>query len=304
MKKMDMYQKRKIRVEMKNNNQEEKLTKVGINWYPGHMDKAKMEIKEIIDFIDIVYEIIDARMPISSRIPLDEFTKNKEKVIIVTKYDLCDKTRTDEILKSLQEKNILTFDLKSSSKQDINNLIKITNTILKPLNDQRIKKGLKPRTFRALVVGAPNVGKSTLINRVRGKNVQITGNKAGVTKSLTWIKISNTIELLDTPGILYPKITSKEVGFNLASLASINENILNKEEIANYIITTLKNKYPNVLETRYNIKLTSYENEDIFNLIGKSTNSYKKGMELDMERIYTIIMNDLKEGRIKNITLD
>lgn len=289
---------------MSNSEKQGGFNKSVINWYPGHMAKAKREIKEILDFIDIVYEIIDARMPISSRIPLDEFTKNKEKVIIVTKYDLCDKTRTDEILKSLQEKNILSFDLKSSNKQDINNLIKITNTILKPLNDQRIKKGLKPRTFRALVVGAPNVGKSTLINRVRGKNVQITGNKAGVTKSLTWIKISNTIELLDTPGILYPKITSKEVGFNLASLASINENILNKEEIANYIITTLKNKYPNVLETRYNIKLTSYENEDIFNLIGKSTNSYKKGMELDMERIYTIIMNDLKEGRIKNITLD
>ena len=287
-----------------NENLDKGFNKSGINWYPGHMAKAKREIKEKLDFIDIVYEIIDARMPISSRIPLDEFIKNKEKVIIVTKYDLCDKARTDEILKSLQEKNILTFDLKSSSKQDINNLIKITNNILKPLSDQRIKKGLKPRTFRALVVGAPNVGKSTLINRVRGKNVQTTGNKAGVTKSLTWIKISNTLELLDTPGILYPKITSKEVSFNLASLASINENILNKEEIANYIITTLKNKYPEVLETRYNIKLISYENEDIFNLIGKSTNSYKKGMELDMERIYTIIMNDLKEGRIKNITLD
>ena len=299
-----MYQKRKIRAEKKNNDSQKSFSKVPISWYPGHMAKAKREIKEKLDFIDIVYEIIDARMPISSRIPFDEFIKNKEKVIIVTKYDLCDKARTDEILKSLQEKNILTFDLKSSSKQDINNLIKITNIILKPLNDQRIKKGLKPRTFRALVVGAPNVGKSTLINRVRGKNVQTTGNKAGVTKSLTWIKISNTIELLDTPGILYPKITSKEVSFNLASLASINENILNKEEIANYIITTLKNKYPEVLETRYNIKLISYENEDIFNLIGKSTNSYKKGMELDMERIYTIIMNDLKEGRIKNITLD
>lgn len=298
-----MYQKTKMTNKEKNYNEEE-LKLNDINWYPGHMAKAKREIKEKLDFIDIVYEIIDARMPLSSRIPLDEFTKNKEKIIIVTKYDLCDKTRTDEILKKLPEEHILTFDLKSSNKQDINNLIKLTNAILKPLNDQRVKKGLKPRTFRALVVGAPNVGKSTLINRIRGKNVQITGNKAGITKSLTWIKISNTIELLDTPGILYPKITSKEVGFNLASLASINENILNKEEISNYIITTLKNNYPSILENRYNIKLTSYENEDIFNLIGKSTNSYKKGMELDRERIYTIIMNDLKEGRIKNITFD
>ena len=300
---MDMYQRTKMTNKEKNYNEEE-LKLNDINWYPGHMAKAKREIKEKLDFIDIVYEIIDARMPLSSRIPLDEFTKNKEKIIIVTKYDLCDKTRTDEILKKLPEEHILTFDLKSSNKQDINNLIKMTNAILKPLNDQRVKKGLKPRTFRALVVGAPNVGKSTLINRIKGKNVQITGNKAGITKSLTWIKISNTIELLDTPGILYPKITSKEVGFNLASLASINENILNKEEISKYIITTLKNNYPSILETRYNIKLTSYENEDIFNLIGKSTNSYKKGMELDRERIYTIIMNDLKEGRIKNITFD
>ena len=299
-----MYQKREMRKNKKMNEDTKSLPSTGINWYPGHMAKTKREIKEKLDFIDIVYEIIDARMPLSSRIPLDEFTKNKEKIIIVTKYDLCDKTRTDEILKKLPEEHILTFDLKSSNKQDINNLIKLTNAILKPLNDQRVKKGLKPRTFRALVVGAPNVGKSTLINRIRGKNVQITGNKAGITKSLTWIKISNTIELLDTPGILYPKITSKEVGFNLASLASINENILNKEEISNYIITTLKNKYPSILENRYNIKLTSYENEDIFNLIGRSTNSYKKGMELDRERIYTIIMNDLKEGRIKNITFD
>ena len=301
---MDMYQKREMRKNKKMDENTKSLPSTSINWYPGHMEKTKREIKEKLDFIDIVYEIIDARMPISSKIPLDEFIKNKEKITIVTKYDLCDKTRTDEILKGLNDKNILTFDLKSSNKQDINNLIKITNTLLKPLNDERIKKGLKPRTFRALVVGAPNVGKSTLINRIKGKNVQITGNKAGVTKSLNWIKISNTIELLDTPGILYPKITSKEIGLNLASLASINENILNKEEIANYIVTTLKNKYPSVLENRYNIKLTSYENEDIFNMIGKSTNSYKKGMNLDRERIYTIIMNDLKEGRIKNITLD
>ena len=301
---MDMYQKREMRKNKKMDENTKSLPSTSINWYPGHMEKTKREIKEKLDFIDIVYEIIDARMPISSKIPLDEFIKNKEKITIVTKYDLCDKTRTDEILKGLNDKNILTFDLKSSNKQDINNLIKITNTLLKPLNDERIKKGLKPRTFRALVVGAPNVGKSTLINRIKGKNVQITGNKAGVTKSLNWIKISNTIELLDTPGILYPKITSKEIGLNLASLASINENILNKEEIANYIVTTLKNKYPCVLENRYNIELTSYENEDIFNMIVKSTNSYKKGMNLDRERIYTIIMNDLKEGRIKNITLD
>ena len=303
---MDMYQKRKIRAEKKNNNQEEKLTKVVLNWYPGHMVKAKREIKEKMDLIAIVYEVIDARMPISSRIPLDDLIENKKRIVVVTKYDLCDKAKTDKYLDEIKkEYPVLVYDLKNTNQKDINNLINLTNDSLKEINETRRKKGLKPRIFRALVVGAPNVGKSTLINRIRGKEVLETGNRAGVTKGLSWIRIGNTIELMDTPGILYPKITSPDVGLNLASFASINEDILNKEEIATYILEVLFKNYPDILNRRYNLKeRTEFSKIEILEEIAKNTNSYLKESEIDYNRVYTIIMNDLKEGRINNITLD
>ena len=287
-------------------NEEKNFSKNSINWYPGHMVKAKREIKEKIDLIDIVYEVIDARMPISSRIPLDDLIENKKRIVVVTKYDLCDKAKTDKYLDEIKkEYPVLVYDLKNTNQKDINNLINLTNDSLKEINETRRKKGLKPRIFRALVVGAPNVGKSTLINRIRGKNVLETGNRAGVTKGLSWIRIGNTIELMDTPGILYPKITSPEVGLNLASFASINEDILNKEEIATYILEVLFKNYPDILNRRYNLKeRTEFSKIEILEEIAKNTNSYQKGLEIDYDRVYTIIINDLKEGRIKNITFD
>ena len=280
--------------------------KTNINWYPGHMVKAKREISDKLNLIDIVYEVIDARMPISSRIiDLDDLIKDKKRIIIVTKYDLCDKDKTNKIINELRKQNeIMILDLKNISKKEINDLIKITNYLLKDINESRIKKGLKPRTFRALVVGAPNVGKSTLINRISGKNSLKTGNRAGVTKAPCWVRISNTIELLDTPGILYPKIENREVGLNLASLASINEDILNKEEIASYIVEFLYYNYKDILMSRYKLNNIDFNLEEIFNLIAKNTKSYKKGNIIDLDRVYTIIINDLKEGRIKNITFD
>ena len=303
---MDMYQKRKIRAEKKNDDSQKSFSKVSISWYPGHMVKVRSEIKEKIDLIDIVYEVIDARMPISSRIPLDDLIENKKRIVVVTKYDLCDKAKTDKYLDEIKkEYPVLVYDLKNTNQKDINNLINLTNDSLKEINETRRKKGLKPRIFRALVVGAPNVGKSTLINRIRGKNVLETGNRAGVTKGLSWIRIGNTIELMDTPGILYPKITSPEVGLNLASFASINEDILNKEEIATYILEVLFKNYPDILNRRYNLKeRTEFSKIEILEEIAKNTNSYQKGLEIDYDRVYTIIINDLKEGRIKNITFD
>ena len=271
-------------------NEEKNFSKNSINWYPGHMVKAKREIKEKIDLIDIVYEVIDARMPISSRIPLDDLIENKKRIVVVTKYDLCDKAKTDKYLDEIKkEYPVLVYDLKNTNQKDINNLINLTNDSLKEINETRRKKGLKPRIFRALVVGAPNVGKSTLINRIRGKNVLETGNRAGVTKGLSWIRIGNTIELMDTPGILYPKITSPEVGLNLASFASINEDILNKEEIATYILEVLFKNYPDILNRRYNLKeRTEFSKIEILEEIAKNTNSYLKESEIDYNRVYTI----------------
>ena len=280
-------------------------TKSNINWYPGHMAKAKREIKEKLEFIDIVYEVIDARMPISSKIiDLDNLIKDKKRIVIVTKFDLCDKEKTKKILKEYENKYpVVVFNLKDNCKNEIKELIEKTNNILQNINEVRKQKGLKPRVYRAMVIGAPNVGKSTLINRISGKNSLKTGNRAGITKGLSWIKVGNTIELMDTPGLLYPKIEDEEVGLTLASFSSINEDILDKEQIANFIIKYLYNNYQEKLENRYKLSnLNNFDLDNIFNEIAKNTNSYLKGNIIDYPKIYTIIINDLKEGRIKEIT--
>ena len=281
--------------------------KTNINWYPGHMAKTRREIKEKLDLIDIVYEVIDARIPISSKIvDLDSLVSNKKRIVIVTKYDLCDMKKTNLLIEDYRkEYPVLVMNLKNNDRKDINKLIEITNKELQYINDSRIQKGLKPRIFRALVVGAPNVGKSTLINCINGKNSLKTGNRAGITKGISWLRIGNTIELMDTPGILYPKIQDEHIALNLASFASINEDILNKEEIASYILKYLYDNYKNILQERYHLdNLESFDLQSLLAEIAKKTNSLKKENELDIERVYTIIMNDLKEGRIKNITFD
>ena len=274
--------------------------KTNINWYPGHMAKTKREIKEKLELIDIVYEVIDSRMPRSSRIvDLDEIIGNKPRIIISTKYDLCDKSITDKILNEF-DGVVIKCNLKENS--NINKeIINKTESLLKDINNKRIEKGLTKRNYRALVIGVPNAGKSTLINRLAGKNIAKTGNMAGVTKNLSWIKLNKDLELLDTPGILWPKIESREQALNLASLTSIKEEILDKEEIARYIISFLKDNYPNILIEKYKIDLNS---EDIFEDIGRRRGCLMKGNIVDLEKVYTVIINDLKEGRINNITFD
>ena len=210
--------------------------KTNINWYPGHMAKTKREISEKLELIDIVYEVIDARMPRSSRIvDLDEIIKNKPRIIIATKYDLCDKNVTDKILSEYND-IVIKCNLKENS-NILKEIVSKTESLIKNINDKRVEKGLSKRSYRALVIGVPNAGKSTLINRLAGKNIAKTGNVAGVTKNLSWIRLNKDLELLDTPGILWPKIENREQALNLASLTSIKEEILDKEEIARYIIS-------------------------------------------------------------------
>ena len=196
--------------------------KTNINWYPGHMAKTKREIKDMINLIDIIYEVIDSRMPISSKIvDIDELINDKPRIIIMTKYDLCDKKETDKFVAHYENlgHKVICCDL-MNNKNVVSKILDESNSVLKDMNAKRKAKGMKPRSIRALVVGVPNVGKSTLINRLVGKKAATIGDKPGVTKSLSWIRINKDIELLDSPGVLWPRLDDQEGAKTLASFSS------------------------------------------------------------------------------------
>ena len=217
--------------------------KMSFNWYPGHMEKTKRKIKEIEGLIDIVLELADARIPITSRLNR-EFLKNKDSILILTKYDLCDKEKTDKLVEELKKtyKDVIcTYIGDKTIKSKIKN---IAENILKEKIEKRENKGLIKRKIRAIVVGIPNVGKSTLINTLCGKTVAKAENRPGVTRSLEWLKISPDFEFIDSPGILGKKFSSQDEAFRLASLSSVNEAILNYQDLAIFIYEELRDKYP------------------------------------------------------------
>ena len=277
--------------------------KTNINWYPGHMAKTKRQIQENIDLIDIVYEVIDSRIPISSKNKdIDNLIKNKPRILIMTKYDLCDELETKkwkEYYETLGYKVVLLDLIKNPNLQPI---LDETNKLLKELNEKRKSKGLKERKARALILGIPNVGKSTLINRLVGRKATNVGNKPGITKKLEWIRINNQIELLDTPGILWPRLDNQTIALNLASMTAIKEEILDLEEVSIYIINTMLKLYPQNIKERYNI--TNEEDiVDILDQIGKKIGAIRNH-ETDYDKVYTTVLKDLREGYLGKVTFD
>ena len=288
------------------NNDEKVFQKSNINWYPGHMAKTKREIKEKLPLIDVVYEVVDARMPISSKvIDIDDIIKNKPRILIMTKYDMCDKSQTDKIIKYYKEKGYSVVPVDLIKNTNVNLIIKETSKVSDIINVERKKKGLKPKqSVRALVIGAPNVGKSTLINRLVGKKKTVTGNKPGVTKQLSWIRVGSNIELLDTPGILWPRLENQEHAYNLAALSSVKEEVIDLQDLSIYILHKLNELYPNYLEKRYGITTVSDDIIATLEEIGNRRGAKISGGEIDYDKVYSIIIRDLKEGLIGPVTLD
>ena len=278
-----------------------------INWYPGHMAKTKREITEKINLIDVIYEVIDSRMPLSSKlIDIDDLVKTKPRIVIFTKYDLCDQEETNKFVKYYESLGykVLCCDL-INNKNVVNRIIEESNIILKDMNEKRKEKGLKPRAIRALVVGVPNVGKSTLINRLVGRKAAVIGDKPGVTKALSWIRINKDIELLDSPGILWPKIENQQHAYNLASLSSIKEEILDPYELSVHILKTMYKLYPGHLKNRYGIEKIDFDDiVPTLDQIAVKRGALLKGGEKDYDKVYSIIIRDLKDNLLGKITFD
>ena len=292
---------------MKENNKsdDEKLTKVGINWYPGHMAKTKREIIEKLNLIDVVYEVIDARMPLSSKIvDIDELIKDKPRILVMTKYDLCDKVETDKIIKYYENMGYKVVPVDLMSGLNVKKILDYTKEIMDIENKKRGSKGMKPRAARALIVGVPNAGKSTLINRLVGKKSAGVGNTPGFTKSLSWIRINKDVELLDSPGILWPKMEDQEAAHVLACLSSIKEEILNPDAIATFILKRLYQLYPDRLEDRYGIVELDEDLVEAYDMIAKKRGALSRGGVADYDKVSNIIIRDLKNGYFGNITFD
>ena len=253
--------------------------KTNINWYPGHMAKTKRQIKERIDLVDVVVHVVDARIPKSSFInDINEFTKNKEKILVFSKYDLCDKEETLK-WKNFYEKNGYTVILSELNDKNVKNkIVDAVNSLMSNVNLKRKEKGLLPKKAKVIVVGVSNVGKSTLINNLVNKKVQTVGNMPGVTKNINMVKINDKIDLIDTPGVLWPKFDSELTAFNLASMTIIKEEVLPLDEVCIYILNTLNLYYKDILKKIFGIDY--FNEEEIYELyesIGKYKNYPKVG---------------------------
>ena len=286
-------------------NEEKSFQKGSINWYPGHMAKTRREISEKLNLIDVVYEVIDARMPRSSKIvDIDDLIKNKPRLLIMTKYDLCDKNETNKFIKYYEELGYQVIPVDLMTGTNVSKIIDASEVVLKEGNEKRRSKGLKPRNIRALILGIPNAGKSTLINRLVGKKSAGVGNKPGFTKSLSWIRIHKNIDLLDTPGILWPKIEDQEAAHILASFSSIKEEILNEDQIASFILRKLYELYPKSLEERYGISELDEDLIEAYDMIASRRGALTKGGVADYERVSRIILQDFKNGYFGPVTFD
>lgn len=276
-----------------------------IQWFPGHMAKAKREVQEKLKLVDFVIELVDARAPASSQNPLlQQILNQKPKMVVLMKDDLADPESTKDWLNHFSAQGMVAIAVNVNERKDIQHVIQTAKDMAKEKMDRLKKKGVRPRPARAMIIGIPNVGKSTLINRLVQKKIAKTGDKPGVTKNQQWIKVKKDFELLDTPGILWPKFEEQVVGYRLAAIGTIKDQLLPIEDIAAFVIEYLQSTYSSVLKERYQISEDNEDMNEIFEQIGRGRGSLESGGRVNFEKTADIILQDLRSGRLGKITLE
>lgn|SRR5690625_302646 len=278
---------------------------MSIQWYPGHMAKAKREVEENLKLVDIVIELRDARAPYSSENPMmQEIIHHKQKIIVCMKKDLADHKETEKWIQHFEQEGNPSLAIDANHPNDIDKLIKKVNDLGEEIRDKKIKKGISPRPIRALILGIPNVGKSTLINRLANKRIAKVGDRPGVTRHQSWIKVQNSFELLDTPGILWPKFEDEDVGVKLAAIGTIKDHLVPLQDVAAKMIMYLQESYPEGIKKRYHITEHDYDMWEVFEKIGRKYGALESGGKVNFDRVANIILYDLRAGKLGEITLE
>ncbi|MFJ7992159.1 ribosome biogenesis GTPase YlqF [Peribacillus frigoritolerans] len=276
-----------------------------IQWFPGHMAKARREVTEKLKLIDIIFELVDARIPASSRNPMiDEIIQHKPRVILLNKADMADPAKTNMWLEHYKSQGKTAIAINSQAGNGLNQITAASKNLLKEKYERMESRGIKPRAIRAMIVGIPNVGKSTLINRLAKKNIAKTGNTPGVTKAQQWIKVGKELELLDTPGILWPKFEDQEVGLKLALTGAIKDTILNLHEVSLYGLRFLEKEYPERMKSRYNLDVIPQETLELFDAVGKFRGCLASGGFIDYDKTAELVVREIRSEKMGPLTFE
>ncbi len=276
-----------------------------IQWFPGHMAKARREVTEKLKLVDIIFELVDARIPFSSRNPMiDEIIQHKPRIVLLNKADMADKEITAEWIRYFKNQGITALAINSQAGTGLKQIVTEAKGLLSEKFERLKSKGVKPRAIRAMIVGIPNAGKSTLINRLHGKNIAKTGNMPGVTKSQQWIKVGKELELLDTPGILWPKFEDQQVGLKLAVTGAIKDAILNLQDVAVYALRFMGSHYPQRLEERFGISEIPDDIVELFDNIGNSRGFKLSGGDIDYDKVAETVIREIRGEKLGSLSFE
>jgi len=276
-----------------------------IQWFPGHMAKARRQVTEKLKLVDIIFELVDARIPQSSRNPMiDEIIQHKPRIVLLNKADMADGERTKEWIAFFKEKGIQALAINSQAGVGMKEITALANVVLAEKFDRMRAKGIRPRAIRAMIVGIPNAGKSTLINRLAKKNIAKTGNTPGVTKAQQWIKVGKELELLDTPGILWPKFEDQEVGLKLALTGAIKDTILNLQDIAIFGLRFLEKEYPTRLKERFQLEEIPEDIVELFDKIGVVRGCLTGGAVVDYDKVTELVIREIRGEKFGRLTFE